>query len=300
MELLADDALETIAMQLLQIRMLGEIALVMFGRTCRRHKEIATALCQRPHIRWSNGFKKVFTWHIDVRNAPKRVYSPVFSCRHGHQWRLLLFFKGNKTKGEGPSLYLEVANSVFLPHCFVREANFMFQLTAVNGPDLVTDQTKHRFTDACPDWGYRTMTGQISEDDFAAKYLQNSRLEILVEVHCKPHKPHLPLKPALSQQAEDMIASTVMRYLQRHSERSEVRCACEVGFAVISVWGKIACQKAACDISMEDMHRRLWRLLQPSVSLVDPDHGVDAWCEQALWKPPWEIWRSTDRWLLLT
>jgi hypothetical protein len=301
MDALTDDALYTIGNQLCRVRFLGDIALVMFARTCHRHKQIMEEICKWSEKRWRHGFKTFYAWQIpNFETAPDTVHSPVFSSRHGHQWRLLLFPRGNKVKDRGPSLYLEVANSVFLPEGWSREVNFVMQLTAVHGADILTDQTLHTFTDQFNDWGYRTLISGVSIEEFKERFLTNDVLQCCVEIHCRPHLPNPMQSP------RPTIPDTVVKYIDRHAKWSELLCAnCNTPLRIYVKGEKdttlLMCVRAECRAThtMEDVFGRLSRLLQPSINLMNPDFGVDASCvasDDTLVKG----WRSHDPWLLFT
>lgn len=300
MDALTDDALYTIGSQLVLVRFLGDTAVVMFARTCHRHKRIMEELCKWSEKRWRRGFKTLYQWRVvDFKTTTDLIHSPVFSSRHGHQWRLLLFPRGNEIKHRGPSLYLEVANSIFLPQGWCREVNFVMQLTAVHGADVFTEQTLHTFNEQFTDWGYRSLISGITFEDFKERFLPNDVLECCVEIHCRPHLPK-PVQCPLP-----IIADTVIKYVDRYAKkRSELLCSeCKAPLRIY-VKGEhnktvVMCISGKCRVthSMEDAFGRLSRLLQPSVNLISPDRGVDAWCAQ---ENTAQVWRSHDPWLLYT
>ena len=191
MQSLNDDEIYHIGKQLLNIHFLGEIALALFGGTCRRHLLLMNNICTTKRERWLSGFNTFYEWRVNnFKTLTTEMYSPVFSSAHGHQWKILLFPKGNKVTGSGPSLYLDVANSIFLPQVWSREVNFIFRMTNHIGIDIVSDKTKHTFSNTNSDWGYRSMTGPITDDDFNDKFLdEEGTFHCAVEIHCKPFLP---------------------------------------------------------------------------------------------------------------
>ena len=186
---LDDDAIRSIATATKNIRCLGPISIVMFSRVCRHFHFLLLTLTKDAKERWVQGFCVSYMWKVPFRDESSinRIYSPVFMSEHGHHWRLL-FCRGENF---GPSLYVDVANAVFLPEGWTRKTTFKIQFHNVD----------ERKTLACPltdiifcknnrDWGYRVFVPFYEHDLFCDDFVDaNGAVTISCEIHVEPILP---------------------------------------------------------------------------------------------------------------
>ncbi|KAG7634865.1 MATH/TRAF domain [Arabidopsis suecica] len=128
--------------------------------------------------------KKKFSWVIKNFSSlqSEKIYSDQFVI-DGCRWRLLAFPKGNDTKSDHLSLYLDVAESESLPCGWRRHAQFSF--TIVNHiPEKCSQrkETIHWFCEKVSDWGFTNMVPLIELKAKDSGFLVKGELKIVVEI----------------------------------------------------------------------------------------------------------------------
>ncbi|EPS70293.1 hypothetical protein M569_04467, partial [Genlisea aurea] len=126
-----------------------------------------------------------FTWTIEnfCRLNTKKLYSDVFVVG-GYKWRVLIFPKGNNV--EYLSMYLDVADSVTLPHGWSRYAHFSLAVVNQFCPKYSTKRdTKHQFNHKESDWGFTSFMPLSDLYDPSRGYIVNDTciIEADVAVH---------------------------------------------------------------------------------------------------------------------
>ncbi|KAM0041880.1 putative ubiquitinyl hydrolase 1 [Helianthus debilis subsp. tardiflorus] len=114
-----------------------------------------------------------FTWTIEnfSKVTAKKLYSDVFFIG-GYNWRLLVFPKGNTT--DHLSVYLDVADSISLPHGW--ETYAQFSVSVVNrthSESTIRKDSQHRFNALESDWGFTTFMPLSDLYDPSEGYLLN-------------------------------------------------------------------------------------------------------------------------------
>ncbi|GMI80504.1 hypothetical protein HRI_001719700 [Hibiscus trionum] len=117
------------------------------------------------------------SWRVENFSSFKKdqkLYSENFTV-DGNKWRILIFPKGNKNTGvDHLSIYLDVADSMNLPHGWSRYAQFGFavidQIDRRNSAEKVTE---HDFNAKEPDWGFSSFLAHSELEDPKRGYLLN-------------------------------------------------------------------------------------------------------------------------------
>ncbi|KAL9675747.1 hypothetical protein QQ045_003953 [Rhodiola kirilowii] len=123
-----------------------------------------------------------FTWRIEnfTRLNVKKHYSDTFSAG-GHQWRILVFPKGNNV--DYLSMYLDVAESDGLPYGWRIYAQFSLAVVnQMHGKYTVVKDARHQFHPRESDWGFTSFMHLSELYDPAKGFIINDTVIIEAEV----------------------------------------------------------------------------------------------------------------------
>lgn len=155
MDALDDDALRSVADALLSDPLLGVLGLASLQRCARRLHRLFFAYA----VEAEPGYGE-FVWKISGFGgiAAECVHSPCFRTKYGHNFRLLLFPRGNAVD-EHLSLYLDVPDARQLPDGWHRKVTFALKVhNQVDGSkDVGRFGVTNTFGSRCVDWGFREL-----------------------------------------------------------------------------------------------------------------------------------------------
>ncbi|XP_030472856.1 uncharacterized protein LOC115690572 isoform X2 [Syzygium oleosum] len=130
-----------------------------------------------------------YIWKITNFNSlsSAKYYSQVFMVR-GHDWRLLIYPKGNSTNSL--ALYLSVADPARLPNGWYRFARFKLTLVnQMNSGSSKKKETEHIFTARESDWGFTSFIPLRELRCWRNGYLVDNTLIVIAQIF-------VPLPPA--------------------------------------------------------------------------------------------------------
>lgn len=175
---LPDDLVVLIAEALLADAQFGIVASVCFRLTQARFARLFDRRLASTKTQWEAAFRASYRWTIEnfTSITEERTVSGTFQTPFGHEFRLLMFPRGNGIDSH-VSVYLEVGNADGLPDGWKRRAQFTFR--AVNHSQEVNERsTPCEFSDDVVDWGFR----EFIPLDNIFDYLRNDVLEIDIYV----------------------------------------------------------------------------------------------------------------------
>ncbi|XP_030513940.1 uncharacterized protein LOC115727794 [Rhodamnia argentea] len=140
-----------------------------------------------------------YIWKITNFNSLSSVkyYSRVFMVC-GHDWRLLIYPKGNHSNSL--ALYLSVADPARLPDGWSRFARF--KLTLVNqiySGASRKKETEHIFTGRESDWGFPSLVPLRELRCWRNGYLVNNTLIVLAQIFVPAPPASVPASPPLAE-----------------------------------------------------------------------------------------------------
>ncbi|XP_061351809.1 MATH domain and coiled-coil domain-containing protein At3g58270-like [Gastrolobium bilobum] len=123
-----------------------------------------------------------FTWTIKnfSKLKSKNLYSENFILS-GHQWRILIFPKGNSV--DFLSIYLDAGDIAILPYGWSKITKFKFALiNQVNEQMTITKETEHQFSAREIDWGFTSFIPLVELYDSSSGFIVNDTCIIEAEV----------------------------------------------------------------------------------------------------------------------
>eukprot|EP00892_Ulva_mutabilis_P002888 jgi/Ulvmu1/125/UM001_0129.1 len=126
--------------------------------------------------------------YISVDSPAKKIKSDEFDIA-AFSWNLLLFPKGISGRPKDDlcmSIFLQVADSKFLPHTGLPEA--AFTLTVVNRADTtqsISKDSSHRFTPSEDDWGFAEFIKLTHLTNSREQFMPDGNLHIRVNLKVK-------------------------------------------------------------------------------------------------------------------
>lgn len=129
---------------------------------------------------------KVFRWQIEnfSKITERKLYSKPPFVAGGHQWRILMFPKGNSV--DHLSMYLDVADSNNLPVGWSKNAQF--SLSVINQVDpkhTIKKDTVHQFSARESDWGFASFMQLQDLYDPSKGFLVNDTVIIEADVQVR-------------------------------------------------------------------------------------------------------------------
>jgi len=176
---LPNDLLVVIAETLLADAQHGIVASVCLRLAQKRFARLFAQRLTSTDKYLDAAFRASYRWTIDRFDSitDEKTVSGLFRTPFGHEFRLLLFPRGNMTDSHA-SVYLEVGNHDALPDGWVRRARVTFRAVRVDEKEIVERSTPCELCDAVVDWGFREFLLLESIRDF----LRDGTLEIDIHV----------------------------------------------------------------------------------------------------------------------